>query len=409
MLSTCSVTPPTASSERFDALFPMNSLSLYLHWPFCLSKCPYCAFNSYPVLDLIDFEGWRKAYFFALQRAAHITSGRTLRSIYFGGGTPSLMPPSLVEAILTEVIRLWPLAPDVEITLEMNPGDATRGRIEDFRATGINRLSIGVQSMTNEGLAVLGRRHSVHDSLITADLCAKFFDNFSLDLMYAWPGHSLEMWEQELTEALAIGAPHLSLYQLTVESESVFGTMYRQGELLLPDDEICAGMFERSQELTVAHGIPAYEISNHARPGYESVHNIGYWLYRDYMGIGPGAHGRLTVPAAEDREERKGKLALVQESNPQKWLRTILDQQEVLEEVVELSSEEQSKEALLVGLRMNQGILCSTLPLPLERAVKPEALGRLIEEAYLTLEDGVLKATARGRECLNALTAYLIP
>lgn len=318
------------------------------------------------------------------------------------------MPPPLVDAILHEVARLWPLAPNIEITLEMNPGDATRGRIEAFHSIGINRLSIGVQSMTNEGLAILGRRHSVQDSLATVDLCKKFFDNFSLDLMYAWPGHSLEMWKQELTEALALGAPHLSLYQLTVESESVYGTLYRQGELLLPDDEICTGMFELSQDLTAAHNIPAYEISNHAKPGYESIHNVGYWLYRDYIGVGPGAHGRLTIPAGGD-EGRTRKLALVQESNPQKWLRTILDQQEVLEEVAELSREEQSKEALLVGLRMKEGIVCSDLPLPLAEAVKPEALRRLIEEEYLTLKNGVLAATAKGRECLNALTTYLIP
>lgn len=318
-----------------------------------------------------------------------------------------MMPPSLVEALLKETARLWPLTDDIEITLEMNPGDATRGRIEDFRSIGVNRLSIGVQSMTDEGLSVLGRRHSVRDSLMTVDLCAKCFDNYSIDLMYAWPGHSIEMWKQELTEAIALGAPHMSLYQLTVESESVFGLMYRQGELLLPDDEISAGMFELAQTLMTAKGLPAYEISNHAKPGYESVHNISYWLYRDYVGIGPGAHGRITTQTPDGKELHK--LALVQESNPQKWLRTILDNQEVLEEVVELSREEQSKEALLVGLRMNQGIRCSALPLPLENAVNQTALERLLEEGYVTLEDGILAATTKGQECLNALTTYLIP
>lgn len=333
-----------------------------------------------------------------------MTANRTLRSIYFGGGTPSLMPPSLIGALLEEANSLWNWASDIEISLEMNPGDATRGRIQGFREAGINRLSIGVQSMTDEGLAILGRRHSVRDALLTLELAQRFFDNYSFDLMYAWPGHSVETWRKELREALAAGAPHLSMYQLTLESESVFGLMYRRGELLLPDEEVCAEMFELTQELTAAAGVPAYEISNHARPGFESVHNIGYWLYRDYLGIGPGAHGRLTVPDHPGR-----KLALVQESTPQKWLRTILDRQEVLEEVAELSREEQSKEALLVGLRMKQGISCSVLPLPLEEAVDPKALRRLIEEGYLIQEGDILAATARGRECLNALTTYLIP
>lgn len=386
--------------QRYDHFFKENSISLYIHWPFCLSKCPYCSFNSHPINDLINFENWERSYFFALQCIAEKTKERSIRSIYFGGGTPSLLPATFLESLLSEISRLWSIDPHVEITLEMNPGNITNDHIRNFKNAGINRISIGVQSLTDEGLAILGRKHTVQGSLKTIELCAKLFDNYSIDLMYAWPSHSLELWKRELEEALALKAPHMSLYQLVVENESVYGTMYLRGELLLPDDNVCTDMFELTQELTEKNGIPAYEISNHAQPGFESIHNIGYWLYHDYIGIGPGAHSRIKL--------NQKKYAAVQESNPQKWLRSILENQYVFEESAELSLEEQSKEAILVGLRMVQGIKCHSLPLPLDQIVDWQALQRLINEDYLIYKEDILSATYKGRECLNALTLYLI-
>lgn len=387
-------------TRTFDQFFQPQSISLYLHWPFCLSKCPYCAFNSHPIQSLLDFDSWKRGYVYSLREAAREVSDRSIRSIYFGGGTPSLLPPSFISDLLELIAQLWPVDSRVEITLEMNPGRMTAKKIADFRSVGINRLSIGIQSLTPEGLTVLGRQHSVEESLQTFELAMHHFDNVSVDLMYAWPGHSVSMWKRELSQALTLGAPHLSLYQLVVENDSVFGGMYSRGELILPEDDVCAEMFELTQELTEASRRPAYEISNHAKPGFESLHNIGYWLYRDYLGIGPGAHSRLTLNG--------NRYALVLEANPHKWLTSILNNEKVLQERAELSETEQTREALLVGLRLREGIDCRSLPVPLESAVEQRALSTLIQEGFLEFDDQVLRATAAGRERLNALTSYLI-
>lgn len=384
----------------YDRFFPPNSVSLYLHWPFCLSKCPYCGFNSYPIHDIVDFDAWKRAYQFSLSEAARVTPERTIRSIYFGGGTPSLMPSGVIADILQYISKLWSVEPYAEITLEMNPGRMTPQRIISFKEAGVNRISVGVQSMTAEGLAALGCRHSVQEVQTTLQTVATHFDNYSIDLIYAWPGQTLAQWEDDLRTALELHIPHLSPYQLIIEQNSVFGSMYRRGELLLPGDDVCADMYECAQEMTQAYGCPAYEISNHSRPGYEGRHNIGYWLYKDYIGIGPGAHGRLTLQGK--------KFAMVMELNPHKWLMSLLNNHKILQEQTELTPTEQVREALLVGLRMVVGVDCSTLPVPLEDAVNPQALQKLIDENYLEFEDNVLKATAQGRECLNALTVYLL-
>jgi oxygen-independent coproporphyrinogen-3 oxidase len=282
----------------------------------------------------------------------------------------------------------------------MNPGYVTEANVRDFKAIGINRVSIGVQSLTSEGLRVLGRKHTVENALLTIKACAALFSNYSIDLIYAWPNHTLESWKKELVDVFALNLSHISFYQLVIEDDSTFGHMYSRGELLLPDDDTCANMFEYLQEATDKAGIPAYEISNHAVPGFECRHNISYWKYLDYVGIGPGAHSRITLG--------QQKYATVHESNPKKWLNSIMDNQHILEDMVPLSQDEQAKEAILVGLRMVEGIDIRKLPLPLNQIINLEAYERLIKENYLVVDGDILTATYKGRKRLNALIAYLI-
>ncbi|MDR1208341.1 MAG: radical SAM family heme chaperone HemW [Holosporales bacterium] len=374
--------------------------ALYIHWPFCMSKCPYCSFNSYPITDLIDFEAWKYAYRFCLEKSAQQTRDRKITSVYFGGGTPSLLPAAFLGDLINDLHKLWPIADDCEISIEMNPGNVTESHIANIYSAGINRVSIGIQSLRTDGLTILGRKHSVDDALRTADFCSRFFKNYSVDLIYAWPTHDLEQWKKELAIAFTLGAPHMSFYQLVVESDSVFGDMYSRGELILPDDNTCASMFEYLQYAACEAGLSAYEISNHARPGFECRHNISYWEYSDYIGIGPGAHGRLTI--------NNQKHSIVHELNPQKWLNSIMDRQHILEEMTMLSLDEQMKEALLVGMRMTKGIFCDDLPMPFESIVNAKAFDRLLKEKYLTNKDGVVAATLKGRKRLNALMSYLI-
>lgn len=409
-----------------------------------MSKCPYCSFNSYPITDLIDFEAWRYAYRFCLEKLAQQTRGRKVSSVYFGGGSPSLLPATFIGDVVDDVHRLWSVVDNCEISMEMNPGNVTESHAANIKAAGINRISLGVQSLRADGLAILGRKHSVEDSLRALNWCAKFFQNYSIDIIYAWPTHNLDQWKKELAEVFALGAPHMSFYQLTVDEESVFGDMYSRGELLIPDDDTCASMFEYLQDAAARAGLPAYEVSNHAIPGLECRHNISYWEYVDYIGIGPGAHGRLTIAPdsrngipstsqtfleahderAEPEQSRKQavaksqapflststpqKCAIIQEPNPQKWLNSIMDNQHILEDITALSLEKQMKEALLVGLRMTKGIRCDGLPMPLDHIVNMKAFERLVKEKYLVNKDGVLAATFKGLRRLNALTSYLL-
>lgn len=386
--------------QSYTHLFSPDSISLYIHWPFCLSKCPYCSFNSYPILELIDFENWKNAYIFAIQEIAKKTKNRRIRSIYFGGGTPSLLPPKFLEDLLAEIAWHWSVEPNVEVSIEINPGTVNETKIRDFKTAGVNRASVGVQSLNEDGIAILGRRHSIATAMNTVQVCSKLFQSVSLDMIYARPGHSLSIWKEELELALSLDIPHLSLYQLVVEEESVFGDMYHRGELLLPDEDVCADLFDLTQELTTKAGRPAYEISNHAIANHECIHNIGYWMYYDYIGIGPGAHSRITF--------NNKKYALVQEAIPRKWLNSIIENNEILEEKSELFLEEQGREAILVGLRMTKGISCARLPLPLDQMVDPDALNHLVQEGYLEYNQDVLVATSEGRKRLNALLAYLL-
>ena len=285
--------------------------ALYIHWPFCLSKCPYCDFNSH-ARERVDAARWERAYLAELERAAAETKGRTLASVFFGGGTPSLMPPETVAAILDRVRALWPAAPDIEITLEANPGASEAARFRAFRDAGVNRLSIGVQALDDAALQFLGRKHSAAEALAAVERAASIFDRFSFDLIYARPDQSVADWQAELARALSFAGEHLSVYQLTIEPGTAFHTAYQRGDFALPEEDTAADLYETTRDFLGAAGLHAYEISNHARPGAESRHNLTYWRYGDYAGIGPGAHGRLMLGAR--------KFATCQQRLPETWL-----------------------------------------------------------------------------------------
>ena len=268
---------------------------LYIHWPFCQAKCPYCDFNSHVVAS-IDQGTWEAAYLTEIARVGALTEGRVLRSVFFGGGTPSMMDPSLVDAILTKIRATWPIANDIEITLEANPTSVEAGRFAGYRDAGVNRVSMGIQALNDPDLKALGRLHSAAEAHSAFGIARDVFERVSFDLIYARQGQSVKDWEVELRQALSMSAGHLSLYQLTIEDGTAFGDRYAAGKLRdLPDDDVAADMFALTQEICEDAGMAGYEVSNHAKPGAESIHNQIYWQYGDYAGIGPGAHGRLTL------------------------------------------------------------------------------------------------------------------
>ncbi|MGE5503644.1 MAG: radical SAM family heme chaperone HemW, partial [Actinomycetota bacterium] len=268
------------------------SLAVYIHWPFCLSKCPYCDFNSH-VAAAIDQRRWRAALLAELEWFAALAPGRTVTSIFFGGGTPTLMDPDTAGALVDRVKALWATAPDLEVTLEANPSTVEAGRFRAFRAAGVGRLSLGIQALDDAALKLLGRRHDLAEALAALAVARQTFDRFSFDLIYARPGQTVAAWRDELARALDMAGDHLSLYQLTIEEGTAFAPVFARGDLVLPPEDEAAEMFEATQDMTAAAGLPAYEVSNHARPGQESRHNLTYWLGGDYAGVGPGAHGRL--------------------------------------------------------------------------------------------------------------------
>ena len=318
--------------------------SLYIHWPFCLSKCPYCDFNSH-VRERTDVAAWESALL-ADMRAERAASDdeEPLVSIFFGGGTPSLMPPALVASLLREAENLFGFAPGIEITLEGNPSSVEAANFADLANAGINRVSLGVQSLRPEVLKFLGRLHGVEEALAAVETAQKLFERVSIDLIYARPDQTAEDWRKELSEALALGTSHLSLYQLTIEPATRFATDVRRGVFNPLDDDPAADLFALTREMTAAAGLPAYEISNHARPGEESRHNLTYWRYRDYFGIGPGAHGR-----------RNG-VATLRHKKPENYLAAVARQDDGISELRQLGQREQASEAMLMGLRLNEGI-----------------------------------------------------
>jgi oxygen-independent coproporphyrinogen-3 oxidase len=317
--------------------------ALYIHWPFCLSKCPYCDFNSH-VRDGIDVDAWREALLAEMRHEARIASYEALDSVFFGGGTPSLMPPALVGALLEEVARLWGFAPGIEITLEANPSSVEAASFADLALAGVNRVSLGLQALDDEALRFLGRLHNADEGVKALETAQKAFQRVSFDLIYARPNQTEAEWRAELERALGFGTAHLSLYQLTIESGTRFATDVRQGAFAPLDDDPAADLFALTRAITGAAGVPAYEISNHARPGEESRHNLTYWRYRDYVGIGPGAHGR------------RGGAATVRHKKPENWLKAVGESGHGIAEERTLGRYEQASEALLMGLRLTEGV-----------------------------------------------------
>jgi oxygen-independent coproporphyrinogen-3 oxidase len=372
---------------------------VYVHWPFCVSKCPYCDFNSH-VRSTIDETGWRDALLHDLETQARPFADRRVTSVFFGGGTPSLMAPATVAAVIDRIAALWPLAPDVEITLEANPNSAEVARFRDLRAAGIGRVSIGVQALDDDALRLLGRAHGGDEARRAIAAAAAIFDRFSFDLIYARPGQGLDAWTRELGAALALAGEHLSVYQLTFEPGTRFEQLRRRGDIVPLDDETADAMFEVTRAILDAHGLPAYEISNHARPGAASRHNLGYWRYEDYLGVGPGAHGRLTLGGV--------KYATRAERAPETWMAQVAAAGEGMAARDVVAPADAAREALLMGLRLTAGIspprfqrVCGT---PLDAALDPRGLARMIEGGFLRRDaDGTLVATPAGLRVLDAV------
>ncbi len=378
-------------------------LALYVHWPFCRSKCPYCDFNSH-VRDAVDQDRWRRALLIELDHFAARIGPRRLASIFFGGGTPSLMPPETAAAVIERAKRHFEPMPDLEVTLEANPTSVEAGRFAAFRAGGVDRLSLGVQSLDPSALAFLGRQHSAAEAITAIELAHRHFQRVSFDLIYARPGQTVEAWAAELDQALALAGDHLSLYQLTIEANTGFAGAVKRGEWTPLDDDIAAVLFERTQATLDARGLPAYEISNHARPGSESRHNLVYWRYGDYIGIGPGAHGRILV----DGEAH----ATAQVRKPEAWLEGVETLGHGGDADLTLGPEDRAEEALMMGLRLTQGIdkvrFRHRTGLALDEIIDPAGRSRMLTGGMIEEDETTLKATMAGRRVLNSLLAALI-
>ncbi|KLI63884.1 radical SAM family heme chaperone HemW [Aurantiacibacter marinus] len=373
--------------------------ALYIHWPFCLAKCPYCDFNSH-VRGSVDADLWQRSLLAELRHEAAISGGEPLDSVFFGGGTPSLMPPALVSALLQEAEKLWGFSPSIEITLEANPSSVEAAKFADLATAGVNRVSLGLQSLDDTALKFLGRLHGAQEGLKALETAQAAFSRVSFDLIYALPGHTAVSWEHELRRALSFGTGHLSLYQLTIEPGTRFESMVRRKEFTPLDDDEAADLFAITRELTDAAGLPPYEISNHARLGEESRHNLTYWRYEDYGGIGPGAHGR------------RGGMATTRHKKPENWLSAVERNGSGLQEERELGVAEQASEALLMGLRLAEGIdldrLSARFAMPENALLDLREVERHQELGFVWREGSRLGVTEAGMPLLDALLARLV-
>ena len=372
-------------------------LALYIHWPFCVSKCPYCDFNSH-VRDGVDQKAWRAALLRDLAHEAALLPGRMLGSIFFGGGTPSLMPPETVEALIAAALDHWPAQDDIEITLEANPSSVEAARFADLAAAGVNRVSLGVQALDPVALGFLGRAHGVDEALAALDVAQRHFSRVNFDLIYARPGQSANAWTAELTRALALGARHMSLYQLTIEPGTKFETMVRDGQIAPMGAEEAATLFEMTRDMMASAGLPAYEVSNHAGPGEESRHNLAYWRTRDYAGVGPGAHGR------------RGGLATVRHRKPENWLNAVARNGHGLSEVTALTPAEQAREALVMGLRLAEGVDLDAISkrTGLSDLIDPKQRDIVVREGLVTQAGARLTLTPKGMLLLDAILAAIV-
>ena len=373
---------------------------VYLHWPFCAAKCPYCDFNSHVRHQPVDQPRFVDAFLKEIAAARDLTGPRTVTSIFVGGGTPSLMQPATVEAILDGVARAWHVPSGIEITLEANPSSVEAERFRGYRAAGVNRVSMGVQALNDRDLKFLGRLHNVEEALTAIRLAREIFPRMSFDLIYARPNQTVEAWERELKEAISYAVDHLSLYQLTIEEGTAFYGLHKAGKLIVPDEEQAATLYEATQEITAREGMPAYEVSNHARPGAESRHNLTYWRYGDYAGIGPGAHGRLT--------QGRLKLATAAQKHPETWLSAVEQDGHGIVEREDLDNEAQADELLLMGLRLREGVDLARWQQLSGRDPDPDKEQFLLEQGFIErLGNSRLRCTPAGMLILNAVVADL--
>ena len=378
-------------------------LAVYVHWPFCKSKCPYCDFNSH-VRENIAQDEWKDAYLRELRFYREKTGPRRLASVFFGGGTPSLMETATTAAVIEEIDALWGLPAKTEVTLEANPTSVEADKLKDFRSAGINRVSLGVQALNDGDLKKLGRQHSAAEALAAVKIASLIFDRYSFDLIYAREGQSAPQWRRELRTALARAGDHLSLYQLTIEEGTAFHTLHQRGALTIPDEDSAAELYETTQEMMEAAGMPAYEISNHARPGQESQHNLVYWNYGDYAGIGTGAHGRLTL-----EQEKWGTRA---HRAPELWLQAVHQKGNGSHPFENINISARATEKIMMGLRLTKGMFLDDFQqetkIPLLEFLNPKCLKILVDGGLLEQDRNFLRATGAGRQKLNAVLGFLL-
>ena len=380
------------------------SFAVYVHWPFCRSKCPYCDFNSH-VRDKIDGDAWKNALLREIDHYAALTPGKRVTSVFFGGGTPSLMDPALAGSVLERIAARWAIADAPEITLEANPNSAEAAHFASFKAAGVNRLSIGVQALDDAALKFLGRGHDAREARRAIDRAAALFERFSFDLIYARPGQTVAQWTEELALALALQPPHLSLYQLTIEEGTQFQTLFARGAYKLPDEDVQEQLYDATNAMLADADLPAYEVSNYARRGQESRHNLVYWRYEDYVGVGPGAHGRIAIDGRRH--------ATRQAKAPETWLSDVAARGHATAECVPLEKTTQIDEAVMMGLRLTEGIDAARFEhvtgaaLEGPDALDPARVARMVADGFLARTPTGLAATPQGMKLLNALLAAL--
>jgi putative oxygen-independent coproporphyrinogen III oxidase len=362
-----------------------NTLAIYIHWPFCKSKCPYCDFNSH-VVQQIDYEKWEQAYIKEIEHFADYISNKTITSIFFGGGTPSLMPPFITDRIISKLNQLANFDKNIEITLEANPTSVELKKFYDFKSAGINRVSIGIQSLDKQNLKFLGREHSASEALEAIEK-AQIFNNFSFDLIYALPEQTLEEWENELSKALTYANGHLSLYQLTIEKGTKFYSDFKSGKFVMPENDLAADFYNLTDSIMENYGLPSYEVSNYAKSGFESKHNMTYWQYGDYLGIGAGAHSRITLD---------NKTAIMMTHAPEKWVNSVFENGNGIQTKQSLTKEDIIFEKIMMGMRTKKGIKLGLIE-------NQKATRNLIEQNLLEEKEGYIKATKQGFLVLNSI------
>lgn len=393
---------PVSANKAASSITPPETeggFAVYVHWPFCQSKCPYCDFNSHVTAN-VDQVRWGRALTRELRHMRDLTGPRRVRSVFFGGGTPSLMLPPTVDTVLQEIASLWSMEEGAEITLEANPTSVEAERFRGYRAAGVNRLSLGVQSLDDAELKFLGRLHTAEEALAAIALARETFPRLSFDLIYARPGQTRETWERELRAAIAHAADHLSLYQLTIEAGTAFARLYEKGTFILPDDEAAAELYQLTGEICAEAGLSAYEVSNYAKEGAASRHNLVYWRYGDYAGVGPGAHGRVSVDGS--------RLATATHRLPGAWIDAVEAGGDGVSDFEEITPGEQGDEMMMMGLRLSEGVSLTRHARLSGAALSPARINALVDDGLLAQEGDILRATPQGRLVLDALLARLL-